>query len=112
MSKEDKLVQILENENFLPFADFENNEIWLLNRTLTGYLDLRIINIPEITESSISIAEKLPKVLTKILEKHGKLDYQIVTDNPENYKIFSYICEYDKFKIKELITYDQSGIDC
>lgn len=106
------MVQILENEKFLPFADFEKNEIWLLNRTLTGYLDLRIINIPEITESSISIAEKLPKVLTKILEKHGKLDYQIVTDNPENYKIYSYICEYDKFNIKELITYDQSGIDC
>lgn len=102
------MIQILENENFIQFADFSNCEVWLLNRIKDSesYLDVRIVNIPEITESTLPSVEKLPKLLTEVLNKHGKLDYQILTDNPKNYMIHTYVCEYDRFNIKEPIIYD------
>lgn len=106
------MVQILENENFIQFADFVNCEVWLLNRTSDCYLDLRIVNIPEITESTLPSVEKLPKLLTEILNKNGNLDYQILTDNPQNFMIHTYVCEYNRFDIKEIKNYDESGIDC
>lgn len=100
------MIQILENEKFIQFADFKNNEIWLLNRTSDCYLDPRIINICEITESTLPIVYKLPKLLTEILKKHGTLDYHVITDNPQNYLIRTYVCEYKRIQIKEPILYD------
>ena len=108
-------VQILENENFIEKADFENCEVWLLNRTNEEELDERIINIPELTESLEPSALKLPKLFTAIYEKYptiesfnedGELinvepgfDYEILTDNKENYSIHTYVCDVDKIKI-------------
>lgn len=108
-------VQILENENFIEKADFENCEVWLLNRTNEEELDERIINIQELTESLEPSALKLPKLLTAIYEKYptiesfnedGELinvepgfDYEILTNNKENYAIHTYVCDVDKIKI-------------
>lgn len=105
-------VQILENENFIEKADFENCEVWLLNKTTEEEIDERIINIPELTESLEPSALKLPRLLTAIYEKYptiesfnedGELinvepgfDYEILTDNKENYAIHTYICDVDK----------------
>lgn len=44
-------VQILEDESYIKYADFDNSEVWLLNKTTDDELDSRIINIPEVTES-------------------------------------------------------------
>lgn len=108
-------VQILENENFIEKADFENCEVWLLNRTNEEELDERIINIQEITESLSPSAIKFPILLTEIYKKYPTLeevdeegmvinaeatfDYEILTDNKENYAIHSYVCDVDKIKI-------------
>lgn len=108
-------VQILENENFIEKADFENYEVWLLNRTNEEEIDERIINISELTESLEPSALKFPKLLTAINEKYpmiesfnddGELinvepgfDYEILTDNKENYSIHTYVCDVDKIKI-------------
>lgn len=100
------MIQILENEKYIQFADFKNNEIWLLNRTSDCYLDPRIVNICEITESTLPIVQKLPKLLTEILRKNESLDYHIITDNPQNYMIHTYVCEYNRFDIKEPVIYD------
>lgn len=102
------MVIILENEKFRQFVDLNStdNEVWLLNRTSDCYLDERIVNIPEITESTLPTVEKLPKLLTEILKKHGNLDYQILTDNPKNYMIHTYVCEYERFNIQEPVIYD------
>ena len=105
-------IQILENENFIKNADFENCEVWLLNRTNEEELDERIINISELTESLEPSALKLPRLLTAIYEKYptiesfnedGELvnvepgfDYEILTDNKENYAIHTYVCDVDK----------------
>lgn len=107
-------VQILENENFIKYADFENCEVWLLNRTNEEELDERIINIQEITESLSPSAIKFPMLLTEIYKKYptyeeiendiivnaeATFDYEILTDNKENYAIHSYVCDEEKIKI-------------
>ncbi len=110
-------VQILENENFIEKADFENCEVWLLNRTNEEELDERIINIQEITESLSPSAIKFPMLLTEInnkypveevLDEDGELinvesgfDYEILTDNKENFSIHTYVCDEEKIKIIE-----------
>lgn len=108
-------VQILENEQFIDNADFGNCEVWLLTRSTENELDERIINIPEITESLLDSASKFPKLLTAIYEAHpleyefdeeGNIinatmtfDYEVVTDNMENYAIHSYVCDTSKIKV-------------
>lgn len=96
------MVQIIENENFIKFADFDNYDVWLLNKVTYQDIDNRVINISEITESTLPNTEKLPKLLTEILNKYNKLDYQIITDDPKKYMIHVYVCDYNKFNIKEL----------
>lgn len=107
-------VQILENEQFIDNADFENCEVWLLTRLTENELDERIINIPEITESLLDSASKFPKLLTAIYEAHpleyefdeeGNIinatmtfDYEIITDNREHFAIHCYVCDVNKFK--------------
>ena len=56
-----KNIQILENESFIEKADFENYEVWLLNKTTEEEIDERIINIPELTESLGPSVLKLPR---------------------------------------------------
>lgn len=108
-------VQVVENENLLQYADFNNCEVWLLNKTTEEEIDERIINISELTESLEPSALKLPRLLTSIYEKYptiesfnedGELinvepgfDYEILTDNKENYSIHTYVCDVDKIKI-------------
>lgn len=110
-----KNIQILENESFIEKADFENYEVWLLNKTTEEEIDERIINVPELTESLEPSALKLPRLLTAIYEKYptiesfnenGELinveagfDYEILTDNKENYAIHTYVCDVDKIKV-------------
>lgn len=92
------MVQIIENEDFIQYADF-NKDVWLLNRTNCDEIDSRVINISEITESLFPTAEKFPKLLTEILNKYGTLDYEVLTDNKENFVVKSYVCETSKIKI-------------
>ena len=108
-------IQIVENENLLQYADFDNCEVWLLNRTTEEELDERVINVAEITESLLDTASKFPKLLTEIYNAHpveqelddeGNIikvtipfDYEVVTDNMENYAIHSYVCDTSKIKV-------------
>lgn len=108
-------IQVLENETFIRKADFDNCEVWLLNRTNEEDLDERIINIPEITESFEPSSLKFPKLLTEIYNAHpvkecfddeGNIidayttfDYEILTDDMENYAIHSYVCDTAKIKV-------------
>lgn len=93
------MIKIIENENFIDFVDLEHEEVWLLNRTKNNWLDERVVNVSEITESPLPIVEKLPKLLTEILKAKGKIDYKIITNDMSNYMIHSYICEMTRFSI-------------
>ena len=63
-------IQILEDETLTDYADFDNNEVWLLNRTTTDELDERIVNVPELTESTLATVFKLPQLMTEIWNKY------------------------------------------
>ena len=114
-------VQIIEDESYIEYADFDNSEVWLLNRRNNDELDPRIVNIAEVTESLLPSSMKFPQLLTHIYEKHpgittydseGKVidyepdfDYEILTDDMENYAIHSYVCDTAKIKVVQLINY-------
>lgn len=97
-------VQIIENENFIKYADFDNCEVWLLNRTTELPLDERVINVAEVTESLLPNTHKLPKLMTYIAEAHTNElltyeSYKVITDNEESYVIRAYICDERCIKI-------------
>ena len=99
-------VQILENESFEKYADFENCEVWLLNRTNEEELNENIINISEITESLEPSAVKFPQLFTEISNKYfpegvipNDFEYEIITDSSEKYAVHSYVCDVRNIRI-------------
>lgn len=96
-------VQIVENENLLQYADFDNCEVWLLNRTNDTPLADDVINIPEVTESLLDSATKFPRLLTEVYEKHGTdIDYEVITDDAEHFAVHAYTCDYEKIKVTNI----------
>ena len=67
-------VQIIDNEKLAKYADFENCEVWLLNKVTERELDSRIINISELTESLLPNNHKLPQLMTEIFNRHPNED--------------------------------------
>lgn len=103
-------VQIIENESFIDKADF-SNDVWLLNRTTEEELDERIVNISEITESLEPSYTKLPMLMTEIGNRYFTDDmipegfeYEVITDNRENFAIKSYVCDESAIKVISLTT--------
>ena len=99
-------VQIIENENFIKNADFENCEVWLLNRTNEKELNENIINVSEITESFEPSVIKFPKLFTEISNKYfpegiipNDFEYEIITDSSEKYMVHTYICDVRNIRI-------------
>lgn len=92
-------IQIVENENMLQFADFKNCEVWLLNRTSKKKLGKDVVEVPELSESFMSTADKLPQLMTEVVNKHGDdFDYEVLTNNSEHFARKVYTCDYDKIK--------------
>ena len=99
-------IQILENESFIKNADFENCEVWLLNRTNEEEIDARIINIPEIAESLEPSVIKFPQLFTEISNKYflagiipDDFEYEILTNDIEKYAVHTYVCDVRNIRI-------------
>lgn len=104
-------VQIVENEDLLTYADFDNCEVWLLNRTNDTPLTDDVINIPEVTESLLNSATKFPRLLTEIYEKHGTdIDYEVITDDAEHFAVHAYTCDYEKIKVTNLLKFQKAEV--
>lgn len=67
-------IQIIDNEKLEKYADFENCEVWLLNKVTGKKLDSRVIDIKELTESSLPNNHKFPQLMTEIFERHPNID--------------------------------------
>lgn len=114
-------IQILEDESYIKYADFDNSEVWLLNRTNNDELDSRIVNIAEVTESLLPSSMKFPQLLTHIYEKYPGVtnydsegnfidyepgfDYEIISSNKENFAVMTYVCDKEKIHNPLLISY-------
>ena len=102
-------VQIIENESLAKYADFENCDVWLLNRTSNEELDERIVNIPEVTESFNSSAIKFPLLLSEISNKYfpdgiwaDDFSYEVITFNKQNYFVTVCVCDEECIKAVNL----------
>jgi hypothetical protein len=101
LTKEKKLkCQIIENENFIKYADFENFKVFLLNKTknIFNYPPSLIIN--EVSESFEPDCVKFPKMLSYCIE-NGTVDYQVITDKMDNYSTRVFVCDTEKIKVVE-----------
>lgn len=108
-------IQIIETEELLQYADFDDCEIWLLNRTTSDPLDLRVINEKELTESALPSSMKFPQLLgfiwdkypnKEVLNEEGEItgseitfSYEIITQNKDNFLVKSYVCSEECIKV-------------
>lgn len=90
-------IQIVENESLIPFCNF-NKKIFLLNRVTQEELDTRVINISELTESTLPSSVKFPQLMTEIYRLYPEFDYEVLTRNPDNFSLKVYVCDFDKIK--------------
>lgn len=98
-------VQIIEDESLLEYAEFDEADVWLLNRTTSSPLDERVVNVDEITQSLEPVVVKFPKLFTEIANKYfdnglipTDFAYQVVTKNPQNYIISYFVCDMEAIR--------------
>ena len=110
-----KKIQIIEDEDLLQYADLNTGEVWLLNRTTSTPLDLRIVNEQELTESHLPSVMKLPRLLGIIWERHPNevirnekgevigsemiFSYEVITKDRDRFMIRSYVCPEECIKV-------------
>ena len=71
-------IQILENENHISLADFNNNEVWILSCN-SIHIDDRIINCSSVTNMNKPLSYKFPLLLEEIVTHHGNnFTYEII----------------------------------
>ncbi|MBP5422676.1 MAG: hypothetical protein J6Y78_09575 [Paludibacteraceae bacterium] len=99
-------VQIFEDESLLDGADFENADVWILNRTNSKPLDPRIVNIQELTESTLPENMKFPQLFTEIADRYfneglipSDFSYEVYTRDPNKYLVQYYVCDMESFRI-------------
>ena len=52
-----------------------------------------IINIPEITESTLPNVEKMKELISEINRRHS-FEYEVLTEKKEQYLVHNYICSF------------------
>ena len=99
-------VQIFEDESLLGAADFDNADVWLLNRTETKPLDPRVVNIAEVTESTLPECAKFPQLFTEIANRYfdeglipPDFSYEVYTRDPQKYLVQYYVCDMESFRV-------------
>lgn len=85
------MIEIIEDESLEEYADFDDNEVWLLNKTDLYPLKNKdkIVIVPEVAESFDPCSNKFNKLLTEVYEKYNgeSVDYVVTTRDPEKYAV-------------------------
>ena len=81
--------ELLTPENVAGYA-----EIYTLFTTdCTEYNGIPIIDIPEITESTLPNGEKMKELLSEI-NRRNSFEYEVLTTNKEQYLVHNYLCTF------------------
>ena len=81
--------ELLTPENTKVYA-----EIYTLFTTdCTEFNGIPIIDIPEITESTLPNGEKFKELISEINRRHS-FEYEVLTADKEQYAVKNYICEF------------------
>ena len=81
--------ELLTPENVAGYA-----EIYTLFTTdCTEYNGIPIIDIPEITNSTLPNGEKMKELLSEI-NRRNSFEYEVLTTNKEQYLVHNYLCTF------------------
>ena len=81
--------ELLTKENVAGYA-----EIYTLFTTdCTEFNGIPIIDIPEITNSTLNNGEKFKELISEINRRHS-FEYSVLTADKEQYAVKNYICEF------------------
>ena len=90
-----KKILIIDNAELLTSENTEGYaEIYTLFTTeCTKYNGIPIIDIPEITNSTLNNGEKFKELISEINRRHS-FEYKVLTADKEQYAVKNYICEF------------------
>ena len=81
--------ELLTPENTKGYA-----EIYTLYTTdITEFEGIPVIDIPEITNSTLNNGEKFKQLIAEINRRHS-FEYEVLTADKEQYAVKNYICEF------------------
>ena len=81
--------ELLTPENTKGYA-----EIYTLFTTdITEFEGIPVIDIPEITNSTLNNGEKFKELISEINRRHS-FEYEVLTNDKEQYAVKNYICSF------------------
>lgn len=69
----------------------------LFTTGVTEFNGIPIIDIPEITSSTLNNGEKFKELISEINRRHS-FEYSVLTSDKEQYVVKNYICEFAEAK--------------
>ena len=81
--------ELLTPENTKGYAEIYT----LCPTTVTEFEGIPVIDIPEITESTLNNGEKFKQLIAEINRRHS-FEYEVLTADKEQYAVKNYICEF------------------
>lgn len=81
--------ELLTPENVKYYAEIYT----LCPTTVTEFEGIPVIDIPEITESTLNNGEKFKELISEINRRHS-FEYKVLTNDKEQYAVKNYICEF------------------
>ena len=90
-----KKILIIDDPKLLTPENVKNYaEIYTLFTTdCTEFNGIPIIDIPEITESTLNNGEKFKELISEINRRHS-FEYEVLTNDKEQYAVKNYICDF------------------
>ena len=91
---EKKILIIDKQELLTPENVAGYTEIYTLFTTdVTEFEGIPVIDIPEITNSTLVNGEKFKELISEIIRRHS-FEYKVLTNDKEQYSVKNYICEF------------------
>ena len=90
-----KKILIIDNIELLTIENTNGySEIYTLFTTdVTEFNGIPIIDIPEITNSTLVNGEKFKELISEINRRHS-FEYEVLTNDKEQYSVKNYICSF------------------
>ena len=85
--------ELLTPENTKGYAEIYT----LFTADVTEFNGIPIIDIPEITNSTLNNGEKFKELISEINRRHS-FEYSVLTSDKEQYAVKNYICEFVEAK--------------
>ena len=88
-------ILIIDNENLLTKESVNGYATiyTLFSTDITEFEGIPVIDIPEITESTLPGSEKFKELISEINRRHS-FEYKVLTNDKEQYSVKNYICDF------------------